>query len=56
MFGPGIYTTTVSSKADIYVKNKALSNKHVMIVCRIADTHPQYLTTADHHRSSPDPG
>ncbi|KAL2793181.1 hypothetical protein BJX66DRAFT_326235 [Aspergillus keveii] len=34
MFGPGIYSTVVSSKADIYAKNHHVrSHKHVILLC-----------------------
>ncbi|KAM7217594.1 hypothetical protein V8F06_006978 [Rhypophila decipiens] len=57
MFGPGIYTTDISSKADIYAKNHHLrSSKHAMLVCRVANNKPQYLTKAEYHRFAPDPG
>ncbi|KAJ5717659.1 hypothetical protein N7488_003305 [Penicillium malachiteum] len=36
MFGPGIYSSIVSSKANLYAKNHRLhSKKHVLIICGV---------------------
>ncbi|KAF9891386.1 hypothetical protein FE257_004242 [Aspergillus nanangensis] len=36
MFGPGIYTSVVSSKANIYARNYHIrSHKHVLLICAI---------------------
>ncbi|KAK0714138.1 hypothetical protein B0T26DRAFT_874084 [Lasiosphaeria miniovina] len=57
MFGPGIYTTEVSSKADIYVRNHHVrSNMHAMLLCRVAYNRPQLVSVADHSRICPDAG
>ncbi|KAK3937940.1 hypothetical protein QBC46DRAFT_344047 [Diplogelasinospora grovesii] len=57
MFRRGIYSTTASSKADIYAKNYHLhSHKHVMIICRVIANRPQLLGSADHERRGPDGG
>ncbi|EJT69762.1 hypothetical protein GGTG_12645 [Gaeumannomyces tritici R3-111a-1] len=57
MFGPGIYTTPMVSKADIYAQNSHVrSRKHVIIVCRVITSCPQYLKKSDHGRTSPDRG
>ncbi|KAK0721724.1 hypothetical protein B0T26DRAFT_642923, partial [Lasiosphaeria miniovina] len=51
MFGSGIYSTTCSSKADIYAKNSHVrTNRHVILICRIVGDRPQLLTNAEAHR------
>ncbi|KAL8348870.1 hypothetical protein RB601_002205 [Gaeumannomyces tritici] len=57
MFGPGVYSTETTSKADIYAQNSHVrSRKHVIIVCRVITSCPQYLKIADHSRTGPDSG
>ncbi|KJA22713.1 hypothetical protein HYPSUDRAFT_40822 [Hypholoma sublateritium FD-334 SS-4] len=49
MFGPGIYSTEVSSKADIYADNVGASqNKHVMIVNHVALGRSKMMYEASH--------
>lgn len=49
MFGPGIYSTEVSSKADIYADIVGVSqNKHVMIVNHVALGRSKIMYEASH--------
>ncbi|KAK3361797.1 hypothetical protein B0T24DRAFT_690227 [Lasiosphaeria ovina] len=46
-FGPRIYTTEVSLKADIYVRNHYVrSNLHAMLLCRVAYNRPRFVSVA----------
>ncbi|KAK3326776.1 hypothetical protein B0H66DRAFT_618030 [Apodospora peruviana] len=55
MFGPGIYSTECSSKADIYAKNSHIrTNRHVVLICRVVGDRPQMLVSAETNRRSPD--
>lgn len=57
MFGPGIYTTPISSKADLYASNHHIhSNQHAILICRVVCSRPQYLYAPDQFRRGPDPG
>ncbi|KAK0753752.1 hypothetical protein B0T18DRAFT_424249 [Schizothecium vesticola] len=56
MFGPGIYSTTCSSKADIYAKNNHIrSNRRIILICRLVGDKPQMLSVAEQNRRAPDP-
>ena len=49
MFGPGIYSTEVSSKADIYADNVGASqNKQIMIVNHVALGRSKIMYEASH--------
>ncbi|KAJ0415141.1 hypothetical protein BJY00DRAFT_305099 [Aspergillus carlsbadensis] len=49
MFGPGIYSTVVSSKADIYAKNHHVrSHKHVILLCGVELGTPKTMYAAGH--------
>ena len=49
MFGPGIYTTKVSSKADVYVDNVGSGqNKRIMIVNLVALGRSKIMYEASH--------
>ncbi|KAK3328770.1 hypothetical protein B0H66DRAFT_539320 [Apodospora peruviana] len=55
MFGPGIYSTECSSKADIYAKNSHIrTTRHVILICRVVGDRPQMLVSAETNRQSPD--
>ncbi|VUC25126.1 unnamed protein product [Clonostachys rosea] len=57
MFGPGIYSSPITSKADRYAMNHHVrSQMHAMFICRVVVTKPQRLTQADNTRTCPDPG
>ncbi|KAJ4185717.1 hypothetical protein NW755_008167 [Fusarium falciforme] len=57
MFGNGVYSTTVSSKADIFAENHHIhSTLHVIFICRVVTNRPQYLRRPDSCRTRPDPG
>ncbi|KAJ6462084.1 hypothetical protein C8R45DRAFT_841775, partial [Mycena sanguinolenta] len=57
MFGSGIYSTEISSKANNYVWNEHIRSKlHAMIMCDIVLGRSQNLYSASNHRSSPDYG
>ncbi|KAF4503063.1 hypothetical protein FAGAP_706 [Fusarium agapanthi] len=57
MFGPGIYSTPNSSKADVYVKNHYVSsNLHAMLICYVVASKPQRMWLADHSITRPSRG
>ncbi|KAH7265972.1 hypothetical protein B0J15DRAFT_545992 [Fusarium solani] len=57
MFGNGVYTTTVSSKADLFAENQDIhSQLHAVFICRIVSNRPQYLRRPDNVRTRPDRG
>ncbi|EIW79059.1 hypothetical protein CONPUDRAFT_59609 [Coniophora puteana RWD-64-598 SS2] len=57
MFGPGIYTSSVSSKSDGYVWNHHIhSHKHAMFLSNVVTGRSQKLYAASHGRRSPDNG
>ncbi|KAJ3468203.1 hypothetical protein MRS44_002268 [Fusarium solani] len=57
MFGPGIYTTDVSSKADNWVMNHHMHSKlHVMLLCAVSVGKSEKLYRADHGRKGPSAG
>ncbi|RSL52547.1 hypothetical protein CEP54_010862 [Fusarium duplospermum] len=57
MFGNGVYSSTVSSKADIFAENHHIrSTLHAVLICRVVSNRPQYLRRPDNCRSRPDPG
>jgi len=57
MFGPGIYSTVCSSKADNYVKNNHMhSYQHVMLICAVIPGKKQPAYRAEHNRTSPNCG
>ncbi|RKL23110.1 hypothetical protein BFJ68_g1316 [Fusarium oxysporum] len=57
MFGPGIYSTPNSSKADVYVKNHYISsNLHAMLICYVVASKPQRKLLADHDITRPSRG
>ncbi|SCO76932.1 uncharacterized protein FRV6_01144 [Fusarium oxysporum] len=57
MFGPGIYSTPNSSKADVYVKNHYVSsNLHAMLICYVVASKPQRKLLADHDITRPSRG
>ncbi|WAO87630.1 Hypothetical protein NCS54_00494600 [Fusarium falciforme] len=57
MFGPGIYTTDVSSKADNWVMNHHMHSKlHVMLLCAVSVGKSEKLYRADHGRKGPSTG
>jgi len=57
MFGPGIYTSSVSSKADEYVMNYHVrSNKHAMFLSNVVTGNSEQMYTAAHGKRSPSPG
>ncbi|KAF5675565.1 hypothetical protein FDENT_9700 [Fusarium denticulatum] len=57
MFGPGIYSTPNSSKADVYAKNHHVSsNLHAMLICYVVATKPQRKLLADQDITRPSRG
>ncbi|RSM10827.1 hypothetical protein CEP52_003414 [Fusarium oligoseptatum] len=57
MFGPGIYTTDVSSKADKFVMNHHMHSKmHVMLLCAVLPGRSEKLYRADRERRGPSTG
>ncbi|KAI8669625.1 PARP catalytic domain-containing protein [Fusarium keratoplasticum] len=57
MFGNGVYTTTVSSKADLFAENQDIHSRlHAVFICRIVSNRPQYLRRPDNFRTRPDRG
>lgn len=57
MFGPGIYTTDVSSKADNWVMNHHMHSKlHVMLPCAVSVGKSEKLYSADYERKGPSTG
>ncbi|KAK3946354.1 hypothetical protein QBC46DRAFT_369562 [Diplogelasinospora grovesii] len=57
MFGHGIYTSSVSSKADIYTMNQHIySPMHAMLLCSVYVGRSEKLFQADHSRTSPSYG
>ncbi|KAK3292360.1 uncharacterized protein B0H64DRAFT_445300 [Chaetomium fimeti] len=57
LFGPGIYSSVASSKADCYARNhKIHSKKHVVLICRVITNRPQMLAYPDTTRTGPDHG
>ncbi|KAF5707757.1 hypothetical protein FMUND_10975 [Fusarium mundagurra] len=57
VFGPGIYSTPNSSKADVYAKNHYVSsNLHAMLICYVVATKPQRKLLADHSITRPSSG
>ncbi|KAI8676273.1 hypothetical protein NCS56_00514700 [Fusarium sp. Ph1] len=57
MFGPGIYTTDVSSKADNWVMNHHMHSKlHVMLLCAVSVGKSEKLYRADRGRKCPSTG
>ncbi|CAK7198666.1 hypothetical protein SEUCBS139899_001330 [Sporothrix eucalyptigena] len=57
MFGPGIYSTPNSSKADSYAKNHRIhSHQHAIIVCTVVKGERERLFQADSTRTAPTPG
>jgi Poly(ADP-ribose) polymerase catalytic domain len=57
MFGRAIYTTSVSSKADIYAKNRyAGSRMHAMLLCLVSVGKAEEMFSADHSKKNPSYG
>lgn len=57
MFGRGIYSTSVCSKADNYVGNhNTQSYARVMLLCLVSSSKPELLYAADHKKTSPSNG
>ncbi|EEU45273.1 uncharacterized protein NECHADRAFT_80791 [Fusarium vanettenii 77-13-4] len=57
MFGNGVYSTTISSKADMFAENHHIhSTLHAVFICRVVTNRPQYLRHPDNYRTRPDPG
>ncbi|KAH6622564.1 hypothetical protein F5144DRAFT_550240 [Chaetomium tenue] len=57
LFGPGIYSSTASSKADCYARNHRIHSKqHAVLICRVITNQPQMLAHPDTTRTAPDPG
>ncbi|KAI8720138.1 hypothetical protein NCS52_00458500 [Fusarium sp. LHS14.1] len=57
IFGPGIYTTDVSSKADKWVMNHHMHSKlHVMLLCAVCVGKSEKLYRADRGRKGPSAG
>ncbi|CAG9941520.1 unnamed protein product [Clonostachys rosea f. rosea IK726] len=54
MFGKGIYTTPIASKADNYAKNHHIRSQfHAIILCRVVCDKPQLMHQADHSLVAP---
>ncbi|KIL84062.1 hypothetical protein FAVG1_12759 [Fusarium avenaceum] len=57
MFGPGIYSTPCSSKADIYAKNHHVSSRlHAMLICHVVASKPDRKYASDHSITQPGAG
>lgn len=57
MFGEGIYTTSVSSKADNYAMNHHMhSHLHAMLLCLVFIGKYEEVHEADHDRIAPKEG
>ncbi|KAM0264542.1 hypothetical protein ACHAPA_008207 [Fusarium lateritium] len=57
MFGPGIYSTPCSSKADIYASNYHVrSHLHAVLICYVVASRPDRKYAADHSITEPGPG
>lgn len=57
MFGKGIYTTSISSKADGYAKNHRIrSKRHAILLCLVYVGIAEPMYRADHKKRAPIPG
>jgi hypothetical protein len=57
MFGRGIYSTPVSSKANLYARNhKVKSRYHAILLCQVVSDNPQAMTGPNSALTAPSPG